>query len=105
MLLFPTEVSILFNGTNVYATSSLNVALPETVVIVPAATTLETKNVAIYAGTVGTVVATLKQDGVALANKTVTVLIDGETAAILTTDENGTINAALKILLLASTVL
>ena len=66
-------------------------------VVAPIATTLTANNVAVKAGDIGTLKITLKDgNGNPIANKTVTVLVDGEPLAIATTDANGILSVPVK---------
>ena len=95
------EVTIKFEGS---ASKTVKLAPSEAKVAVPTpipkdliSTTLTLNDVSVYALANGKVSAVLKDaEGNAVANKTIGVLIDGETAGIVETDENGTVTVPFK---------
>ena len=90
-------MSIIFDGTEDFASSALNLTLPKSTVIVPVATSISTSGATIYTAASKVIAANLKlEDGSALADKVVAILIDGETVGFGSTDENGTFKVTVK---------
>lgn len=91
------DMSIIFDGTEDFASSALNLTLPKSTVIVPVATSISTSGATIYTAASKVIAANLKlEDGSALADKVVAILIDGETVGFGSTDENGTFKVTVK---------
>lgn len=98
------KIEVTYAGDKLYKSATVDITLtnvaptpeptPAPVVI---STVIEANDLTILAGDNGKLVATLKDNqGTAIANKTVTILVDGEPLAIDKTDENGTISADVK---------
>ena len=85
-------ISIL--NDNVFADATTSIALPN---LVPVVSELTINSLTIFAGNSGVLKVTLKDaDGNAIANKNVTISIDGVNKAVITTDENGTGSTSIK---------
>ena len=84
------NVAFAFAATKAYAASEANIDVPAAAKLI--ATTIATNDVSIKALNAAKVSIALKDEtGAALANKTVAILIDGETAGVVQTDANGTV--------------
>ena len=82
------NVAFAFAATKAYAASEANIDVPAAAKLI--ATTIATNDVSIKALNAAKVSIALKDEtGAALANKTVAIFIDGETAGIVQTDANG----------------
>ena len=82
------NVAFAFAATKQYAASEANIDVPAVAKII--ATTIATNDVSIKALNSAKVSVTLKDEtGAALANKSVAIFIDGETAGVVQTDANG----------------
>lgn len=82
--------------TSVLLPEAVPVPVPINVTVPPAVTELTVNKLTMYAGDSGVLKVTLKSNGTAVANQTVTVSIDGVNKAVLTTDANGTATTTLK---------
>lgn len=97
------KVSIIFEGNDKYLPSenaiTLNITVPSpeptpTPTPAPISTTIDVKDLTVLAGENGILVVTLKGNGTALVNQTISVEVDGEPLFIGPTDENGTVNVS-----------